>query len=227
MQAAFWLERWQNQETGFHQSSTHPWLVEFFQHLSDDPSNQNRPSKVFVPLCGKSLDMVWLAGQGCSVVGVELAESAVQAFFAEQQLSADLHTADQLTAYQHDPFTLWQGDFFALNPAHLAGASCFYDRAALVALPPSMRQAYVAHLSQLLPAQARGLLITFDYDQNTVEGPPFAVPEAELKQLYAGWYLTHLASRELISDSPKFSAQGLQSFVEHCWLLQRDTFSHK
>lgn len=217
MQAEFWLARWQKQEIGFHQSAIHPWLIDFFTRL---PAHQQ--AGVFVPLCGKSLDMVWLATQNCTVVGVELVESAVQAFFAEQYLPVDVEPQDGLTAYRHDPFTLWQGDFFALHPKHLAAVSCFYDRAALVALPPAMRLAYVQHLSQLLPEQASGLLITFDYDQQVVAGPPFAVPEAELKQLYAGWTLTHLASRELIDESPRFSAQGLSSFVEHCWLLQRE-----
>lgn len=83
MTPEFWHKRWQEKRIGFNQSAVNPLLTEYIDHLDLAVG-----SRIFVPLCGKSIDMVWLAAQGYDVVGVELVETAVQEFFAEQNIQS-------------------------------------------------------------------------------------------------------------------------------------------
>ncbi len=199
MDAAFWHRRWHKAETAFHQTEVNPWLQRYFPPLLDGPA------RVLVPLCGKSLDMLWLVARGCQVLGVELSEIAVQAFFDEQGLEPEICQQGAFQRYRAGALEIWCGDFFALTAADLAHCTHLYDRAALVALPPEMRRRYAAHLA-LLPAGCRGLLITLDYPQQQMEGPPFAVPEPEIRQLLAGWAPELLEARVSPAWQARFAA---------------------
>mgnify|MGYP000400918887 CR=1 FL=1 len=64
MKADFWHDKWNNNEIGFDQDQPNPLLVEHWQAL-----NLEANARVFVPLCGKSIDMVWLLHQGHQGVG--------------------------------------------------------------------------------------------------------------------------------------------------------------
>jgi len=184
----FWHQRWEQSRIGFHLGQVNPWLVEYWPSLK-----LHAGSRVFVPLCGKSLDMLWLAEQGHEVVGVEISPVAVRDFFAENRLE--------------------------LQPAQLGEVAAVYDRAALVALPASMRSDYVAHLDALAPTAPR-LLITLDYDQAKAEGPPFAVSDDEVRELYANHAsLTRLAAADILDDNPKYREKGLDRLVESVWRI--------
>ena len=155
-------------------------------------------ARVLVPLCGKSLDLMWLASHGLRVMGVELSEQAVEAFFSEQNLVPRITRRDAFTVYQTDLNEVWCGDFFALDAEALAGCTALYDRAALIALPPLMRAQYAEHLSRLLPSGCQGLLITLDYDQSQKAGPPFAVTDDEVKVLFGSdWTVKTLQEQEI------------------------------
>jgi thiopurine S-methyltransferase len=177
MEPSFWLERWREGRIGFHEGQPNSLLERHGPRLGNG-------ARVLVPLCGKSEDMMWLASRGHRVVGVELAEAAVRAFFDEHGLIPQEVEAGGLRRFEAGPITLWLGDFFACTPELLGPLDAFYDRAALVALPPAMRSAYVAHLRRLAAPIATGLVITFEYPQHLAEGPPFAVLEPELRALY-------------------------------------------
>lgn len=177
---------------------------------------QLRPgSTVLVPLCGKSLDLAWLAEQGHPVVGVELSAVAVAAFFAERGLDPQRRRLDdQLERWSCGPFTLYCGDFFQLHESYLPAVKGIYDRAALIALPPAARTRYVNHLRALAPAPT--LLITLEYEQSAMSGPPFAVPETEVQNLYHGDY--HVACRHtagVLDNNPRLRTRGLP------WLTQK------
>jgi thiopurine S-methyltransferase len=168
---------------------------------------------VLVPLCGKSLDLCWLAAQGHTVIGVELAERAILDFFAEQGLTFDRRDG-VLPAYaaRDLPLTIHHGDYFAFTTPP---CDALYDRAALVALPPDLRRAYVAHTDTLLRAGAFRLVVTLDYDQALVAGPPFSVAADEVRD---HWPLLEAIERYEDPDQvpPKFRAAGVV-LVETVW----------
>ncbi|WP_122665773.1 thiopurine S-methyltransferase [Pseudomonas viridiflava] len=217
MQAEFWHQRWAANQIGFHQRQANPYLKTFWPDLA-----VGQGASVLVPLCGKSLDLLWLAEQGHRVLGVELSEKAVQEFFSEQQLEPVISQRGAFRVYSGRGVELWCGDFFALRADDVADCSALYDRAALIALPPEMRERYAAHLALVLPAECRGLLITLDYDQAKIDGPPFSVPDQEVQRLLAeGWELDILQTSDVLKGSVKFEQRGVERLEEQAYRLVR------
>ncbi|MBK4991189.1 thiopurine S-methyltransferase [Pseudomonas sp. S36] len=216
MEPAFWQQRWANNQIGFHQAQVNPYLQAFW------PGLQLRPgSRVLVPLCGKSLDLAWLAGQGHEVMGVELSRQAVQAFFDEHGLHPQVRQHNGFEVWSSAGIELWCGDFFALQAQDVRDCAAFYDRAALIALPVAMRTAYLQALSALLPESCRGLVVTLDYDQSLLGGPPFSVGDDELRQGFAGWQVEALEQAEVIEGNPKFQQAGVPSLLERVYKVSR------
>jgi len=217
MKAEFWLERWRDGRTHFHQSRVTPLLQKYWPQLALPAG-----STVLVPLCGKSLDMLWLAEQGHRVLGVELSELAITQFFSEHQLTPAVHESAQGRHYVAGQIELICGDIFALEDATLANCAGAYDRAALIALPPDMRARYVEEIYGRLPAQARSLLITLEYDQEKMEGPPFSVTEEEVLRLYASHSeAVAIDRRDILEKEPKFLERGLRALDTVVYRLQR------
>jgi thiopurine S-methyltransferase len=213
----FWLNRWQRSELGWHEDEINRHLAEHWPRLA-------LPSKtaVLVPLCGKSLDMLWLASRGHRVLGIDISPLAAEQFFAENQLEPRVDALGPFQRYQVDEITLLVGDFFALGPEQVAGIGAVYDRASLIALPPEMRPRYVRHLAALLPAGVCSLLITLEYDQARMKGPPFAVVEPEVRALFApAFELETLSVFDALPESPRFRARGLEALEERIYRLQR------
>ncbi|UHL62677.1 thiopurine S-methyltransferase [Paralcaligenes sp. KSB-10] len=205
MKTDFWLQRWREGQTGFHQSRVMPLLQKYWPSLALPAG-----SRVLVPLSGKSLDILWLAEQGHRVLAVELSPLAVEQFFAENKLHPDSHDTLLGRHFIAGNIEVICGDIFSLDAATLAECAGVYDRAALIALPPAMRQRYVQHIYGQLPPQCRGLLITLDYPQQQMDGPPFAVLDAEVQSLYAGtWRIQAIDQRDVLDKEPKFAARGL------------------
>lgn len=183
MDPTFWHERWQKKETGFHQPAVNDLLQLYWPQLGLDAG-----SKVFVPLCGKSLDMAWLADQGHRVIGAELSTIAIDDFFAERGLTPTTATNASFTVKSAGAFEFWCGDFFDLPLSAVAGVAGVYDRASLIAFPPSMQERYTVKLKELAPARVPILLITLDYEQSQMAGPPFATPRGQVHRLFADRY---------------------------------------
>lgn len=216
MQAEFWHSRWNSNQIGFHQSRVNDYLQQHWPVLGVPAG-----ARVLVPLCGKSLDMLWLAGQGLQVLGVELSERAVKDFFAEHQLQPEVTQSGAHKVYRCEDIEIRCGDFFALTAEDVSGCCALYDRAAVIALPEEMRKRYVAHLQAILPATAKGLLITLDYDQSQIDGPPFAVTDEEVQVLFAAWHPLELAAHDVLDDSPKFQQAGASHLLERVYRLTR------
>lgn len=217
MDPQFWHERWRQGQIGFHQPDYHPALLATWPTLGLPAG-----SRVFVPLCGRSLDMVWLAAQGHTVVGVELSPIAVEGFFAHERLTPTRDAVDGVERWRAGRYELLCGDFFDLGARALGEIAGWYDRAALVALPADMRRRYVERLAQLLPSGARGLLLTHDYDQAEMEGPPFSVPPMEVEALYgAAFDIEPVSRHDSLPANPRFRERGLSSFFESCFRLRR------
>lgn len=210
MNPDFWQERWHRGEIGWHQDAINLHLAEHWPRLQIAPEAQ-----VFVPLCGKSLDMLWLAARGHRVLGVELSPLAVGSFFNENGLDPRVTDEPPFRRFAVDEIEILCGDFFALTPAQLTGVTAVFDRASLIALPPQMRPRYVAHLRGLLDAGTRVLLITLDYDQQEMKGPPFSVPEAEVRALFGGAFaVRRLAEADVWAENPRFRQRGLSRLSE-------------
>lgn len=223
MEIDFWQLRWQNQETGFHQPEVNPYLAHYYGHLGPSPAARTN-LKVFVPLCGKSMDMLWLSQNGYAVVGVEVSEIAVEAFFAENALPLEKQTVGAHIRYSSGNIEIWQGDFFTLSSEQLGAITDVYDRASLIALPPSMRQDYASKMLELLPAAARVLLVTLTYPQAEMDGPPFSVSEEEVHGLYeAHCSIEKLAVKNTLELEPRFKQKGLTSLYETAYKLKRKT----
>lgn len=216
MEPAFWQQRWADNQIGFHQAQVNPYLQRYWPTLGLAPG-----SRVLVPLCGKSLDLAWLAGQGYRVLGVELSRQAVEAFFCEHGLEAEVQQRGFFEVWRSGDVELWCGDFFALKVEDIGDCAGLYDRAALIALPPQMRVAYMQLLSGLLLACCQGLVVTLDYDQALLDGPPFSVGDEELRQGFTGWQVDELDAVEVIEESPKFSQAGVSSLLERVYRVSR------
>ena len=217
MEPKFWQERWARNQIGFHLPEVNPYLQRHWPQLA-----LAEGSKVLVPLCGKSLDLMWLASHGLRVMGVELSEQAVEAFFSEQNLVPRITRRNAFTVYQADLIEVWCGDFFALDAEALIGCAALYDRAALIALPPLMRVQYAEQLSRLLPSGCQGLLITLDYDQTQKAGPPFAVTDEEVKVLFGSdWTLKALQEQDVLQESWKFVQEGVTQLDERVYRLTK------
>jgi len=217
MDSQFWRARWARNQIGFHLPEVNPYLQRHWPLLA-----LAQGAKVLVPLCGKSLDLVWLASQGHRVLGVELSEQAVDAFFSEQGLTPRISQRGVFKVYQADVIEVWCGDFFALDADALRDCTALYDRAALIALPPLMRARYTEHLNVLLGAGCKGLLITLDYDQTQKAGPPFAVIDDEVKLLLgAHWTLEVLEEHDVLGESWKFVQDGVTRLEERVYQLTR------
>lgn len=213
--ANFWHDRWQQNQIGFHQREINFHLQQFWPELGLAAG-----STVFVPLCGKSADMLWLRSQGYQVIGVELSRLAVDAFFAENDLPATVRDEGAFRVNECDGIRIYCGDFFALQPSQLAAVGGVFDRASLIALPPAMRVAYADHMRRLLPQQALTLLVAFDYPQQEMQGPPFSVQEAEVRELYAADHtVTLLHSVDILSQEARFREKGLTRLQEKVYRL--------
>ena len=215
MHQEFWLERWQKNEIGFHCKDVNPYLKRYWQSL-----NVAQGSKVFVPLCGKSEDMLWLMAQGYHVMGVELSPLAISAFCNENALPSAIAQEGKFTISQGYQFNLYCGNFFDLTPGQFTKIGAVYDRAALIALPPDLRRAYVRHLNDCLNAGVKILLVIFDYEQQEMQGPPFSIKKQDVEALYGGWCeINLLCSENILDQEPRFRERGLTYLQEHAYVL--------
>ncbi|WP_043755059.1 thiopurine S-methyltransferase [Imhoffiella purpurea] len=215
MDVEFWLERWHRREIGWHRNEINAHLQEFWPSLALD-----RNACVFVPLCGKTLDLIWLVGQGHRVIGVELAEVAVREIFAEQGLTPTVTEMGPFRRYQLDELVILCGDFFDLKPEHLNQVDAVFDRASLIALPPEMRRRYADKMASLMPSPVPTLLVSLEYDQKTRPGPPFAVHRDEVETLFGDRYrIEPLARLDVLAESPNNLKRGLTSLHEQAYRL--------
>lgn len=197
MDPEFWHKKWQSNEIGFHMSEANPMLLAHFQRLQLQPGQ-----RVFVPLCGKTLDIAWLLDQGYRVVGAELSILAIDQLFSDLGITPEVTEYEELIHYRAPNLDVFIGDIFMVSSALLGEVDAVYDRAALVALPADMRAEYTKHVVSIT-STAPQLLITFDYDQAQLPGPPFCVNEAEVRRHYEPAYTIQLLESAAVPGNLK------------------------
>lgn len=214
MDKSFWEQRWKDKEVGFNQAQPNRFLVEYFSYLNLDIG-----ATVFVPLCGKSVDMMWLLSEGFKVVGAELDESACREFFEENNIQMSVKKSGDFVLFEGESISLIAGDFFGLTQKMTGSFDAIYDRAALIALPSEMRKTYVSKLDELSDPKAKVLLITFSYDQAQMPGPPFSVNQEEVNKHYAALYnLKQVYSGENVNIPAHLNTKGLRQTLDEVYV---------
>ncbi|MFZ1547613.1 MAG: thiopurine S-methyltransferase [Candidatus Nitrotoga sp.] len=211
MNTNFWYQKWEQGDIGFHENKENPLLVAHFEKL-----NLGKRSRVFLPLCGKTLDIRWLLTCGYRVVGAELSELAIKQLFAGLGLIPEVSTAGKLTRYSAKDIDILAGNIFDLSAEYLGQVNAIYDRAALVALPASLRELYTSHLIGITDA-APQLLVSYEYNQQLMDGPPFSVNGDEIKKHYGAAYRLKPVEEEVVEGGLK----GKVASTETAWLLQK------
>lgn len=212
MDANFWHQRWEKNEIAFHQSKANPLLVEYFHELS-----LAKGSRIFVPLCGKTLDISWLLSNGYRVAGAELSKVAIEQLFMELGVQPKISGVGEVDQWSANNIDIFVGDIFALSRKILGPVDAIYDRAALVAFPEEMRNRYTAHLTEMTD-KAPQLLICYDYDQRLMEGPPFSVSNEEVK----GYYTVNYDVTLIASTDVSGGLKGKCAAKENVWLLKNE-----
>ncbi|MEM7194276.1 MAG: thiopurine S-methyltransferase [Pseudomonadota bacterium] len=209
MEAQFWHDKWASGKLGFHERAVNPWLAKYIDRLELTPGQT-----VFVPLCGKTVDVPWLLAKGFRVVGCELVESAIQALFSENDIRPEVDTVNAMKRYRAPMLEIYVGDFFDLDAQTLGGVHAIWDRAALVALPADTRPKYAHHMAAVSEC-AQQLLVTFNYDQNVTEGPPFSLNRDDVVGYYGDVYVVEELQRSELEGGLK----GWVPTVEEIWRL--------
>jgi thiopurine S-methyltransferase len=211
MEAAFWHQKWEKGDIGFHESEVNPFLIKHFGKL-----NLAKGSRVFLPLCGKTRDFSWLLSCGYQVVGAELSEFAIRALFDDLKIEPKISTVGELAHYHAKNIDLFVGDIFELTTKALGLVDAVYDRAALVALHANMRNQYASHLMKITGAASQ-LLICYEYNQQLKDGPPFSIDQDEVKKHYGDIYHLNPVEKKNILGGFK----GEVAAIETVWLLQK------
>lgn len=212
MDASFWHQRWEKNDTAFHESEVNPLLVKYFKELS-----LAKGSRIFLPLCGKTLDIPWLLSNGYRVAGAELSKIAIEQLFTGLGMEPKISGVGEVDHYSAKNIDIFVGDIFHLSSKMLGLVDAIYDRAALVALPEEMRNRYTAHLTEITD-KAPQLLICYEYDQSLMEGPPFSISNEEVNQHYRDSYDLTLITSTNVAGGLK----GKCAAKENVWLLKND-----
>jgi thiopurine S-methyltransferase len=211
MDASFWHQRWKKNEIAFHESKANPLLVKYFKELS-----LAKGSRIFLPLCGKTLDISWLLSHGYRVAGAELSKIAIEQLFMELGVQPNISGVGEVDQWSAKNIDIFVGDIFALSRKLLGPVDAIYDRAAFVAFPEEMRNRYTAHLTEITD-KAPQLLICYNYDQRVMEGPPFSISNEEINRHYTGKYDLTLVASANVSGGLK----GKCAAKETVWLLRK------
>ncbi len=217
MQAKDWLARWQENRIGFHEGDVNPHLKRYIKDFELKPGD-----RVFMPLCGKAHDIAWLAGQGYGVIGIELSAIAIEAFYEEFNLQYQQFQSDRFVMRKSDNIILLQGDYFDLQSEDLEACKLIYDRAALIAIDESNRSRYSSHMQSITASDCDMLLVTLDYDQEQMSGPPFSVSREDVFEHYQSEYqIQVMEENDVLDEQSRWRKQGLTALAETVFQLRR------
>lgn len=215
MEAKFWFDSWEKGGfyTSFHRKDIHPYVLNYL--TPDELAGKT----CLVPLCGKSVDMMYLAAFADKVIGVEIVEKAILEFFEENNLA--YHQPDDET-YIAGNITLLRKDFMQLTSQEIGHIDWVYDRASLVALPDKMREDYLYSIDRLTDIGTKSLVITLEYFP-LINSAPFSIPISEMEDYYGlGHFINHIES-PLLMNHGMVRRWNLAYLYEHGFLLTKHT----
>jgi len=212
----YWLNKWLQNDIKFNQDEVNTHLQHYYSKL-----NLNRSDRIFVPLCGKSIDMLWLAQKGHPIVGVEFSPIACKSFFEENNLPYQEKTQEAFTVYYNNTIMIYCGDFFALTPGLIGNVKAVYDRGGFIALSPSIRKQYVEHLVTLIPAGSKVFMTTIEYDQQQMDGPPYSTSFDNIKQFYGPHFHIDRLEHTPYELPEHLREKGLQSADSSIYIITK------
>ncbi|KAK3735884.1 hypothetical protein RRG08_041071 [Elysia crispata] len=191
---SYWTKRWENNQIAFHKTEVHRMLIKHQKMLSSN----GKPKNVFVPLCGKTLDLKWLADQGIKTVGLDIALIALQQVFTESGLewketNVPLLGADgKLLSSKDGELKLYCGDMMKFSEDIAGTFDAVWDRGCIVALERENLKRYVQIIKNILKPGGRILVELLQFDvaimdditSPTKPPPPYPTYEEDLKSLY-------------------------------------------
>ena len=208
MEARFWHQKWNDNNIGFHEQKPNDFLTGNFGRLK-----LAHNTRIFLPLCGKTLDIAWILSKGYKIVGAELSPLAIEQLFETLKLTPKITDIGNLQLFSAPNIDIFVGDIFDVSSKMLGKIDAVYDRAALVALPQDMRSRYTQHLMKITNNAAQ-LLVCFEYDQSLTQGPPFSIDEAEIRKHYAPYYALNLVDSRDMGGM----VRGISIGNENVWL---------
>ena len=209
MELSYWQSRWQKGNIGWHMDTVYPLLPQICNHLGI-----NSDARVLVPLCGKSLDLLWLADHCDTVTGVDISQKALQHLMQQHHESFVKDTSHGFSIYRSDSLVLWEGDFTKLPPEQIPTQHLIYDKASIIALPAEKREHHAEKVIELSDPNTQIVIQTFEYNQSEMTGPPFSVDTQELKRLFGHRFkLKCLHEQSKLKELQKFMRRGLSSYL--------------
>ncbi|XP_013388873.1 probable thiopurine S-methyltransferase [Lingula anatina] len=183
-----WIGAWERNSTRWHMPNVNCFLEEFLDVLLAG----KKAAKILVPLCGKTIDMKWLADLGHTVIGVDGAEKAATEFFTEQNIAYKVEPCDAiqgtLCCSMDNKIRIYVGDFFKFNQDFEGQFDAIWDRASLVAIDESDRLQYVNILNSVLKPGCHCLIEAMDFIPSEKSGSPHAIPLECVRELFGNDY---------------------------------------
>lgn len=214
-----WQEKWVDHQIGFHKEQGHELLKKHLDTFLKGKSGL----RVFFPLCGKAVEMKWFADRGHSVVGVEISELAIREFFTEQNLSYSEEPIMEIPGAKvfkssSGNISLYCCNLFDLPRTNIGKFDRIWDRGALVAINPCDRQRYADIMLSLVRKGFQYFLCVASYDPTKHSGPPFYVPDAEVKRLFGSVCNSQCLEKVDIFEE-RYKRWGIDCLVEKLYLL--------
>ncbi len=214
MNNEFWLNKWKTNDIAFHEKDANPDLINYLSEL-----NLHQGDCIFVPFCGKSKDMLWLAEKGFNVIGVELSTIACNDFFSELNITPTIVQKPKFSVYQYKNIKLFCGDLFDLTSADLSSVKAIYDCKALIALPFNLRKKYVDHIISCTQTKINILVLTRE-SNSVVTPPPFPINKAEIDLLFNSHFdVKQIKNRPLPSIPERLVKKGYADISECVYLI--------
>ncbi|XP_039978039.1 probable thiopurine S-methyltransferase isoform X1 [Xiphias gladius] len=219
MELVEWEQRWQEDRIGFHQPHVHKML----EINIDKVLSKRTGVRFFFPLCGKAVDMNWLASMGHSVVGVDISEKAIKQFFEENNLTYSEEPVPAIPGAKvykssEKNITLYQCDLYKFCSSIEGQFGAIWDRGSLVAINPRDREKYTSLIISLMAKDCRYLLDTLLYNPDLYKGPPFFVPDEQVHSLFGkSCDIERLQSVDALTDRQR--EWGLDYLTENVHLI--------
>lgn len=214
----YWLGKWKKSDIAFHEEEVTAELVTYLEELNLSPGD-----RIFVPLCGKTKDMAWLAQKGFEVIGAELSSIACESFFAELSVTPQIYKYDKLTKYRYNNIELICGDIFDVTSADLPNIDVVYDCKALIALPSDLRRKYLDHIVAILGDKIKVLLLTRESNCK-ISPPPFPVSKDEVYSLYGAYFNIKVLKHQAVVNIPdRLVKRGYAEMIESVYLMYVDS----
>ena len=206
----FWSQVWQEGTIRFHQKDYNSQMISFFKDMD------LKGKSVFIPLAGKTKDILFFLEKRSFVTAIEFVESAIIDFFKEN----NIHYTKKDSTYFAPNLTFHCMDYFKFEVS--APFDVLYDRASQVVFNSELRPAYYDHMKTLISPQTIVLLAAIDHSGPSDYGPPYKISPAEVTEAYKKMNIPlRIYSEATEVASEKMQTAGIQELNSY-FLIKKD-----